>query len=94
MGTWFSLFNNWETFAGQALAVLVVLGSYFAAQYVRVWRPRKRGLRAATRAERPPAAPRAEQPPADPAAVAAGLPAATMPVAGAPVAGAPVANTL
>jgi high-affinity iron transporter len=47
MGTWFSLFNNWETFIGQALALLVVLGSYVLAQYLRVWRPRKRGQQAA-----------------------------------------------
>ncbi len=54
MGTWFSLFNNWETFIGQALALLLVLGSYVAAQYVRVWRPRKRGLAAARIPEAPP----------------------------------------
>ena len=29
MGTWFSLFNNWETFAGQFLAISLVVGSYF-----------------------------------------------------------------
>jgi high-affinity iron transporter len=54
MGTWFSLFNNWETFIGQFIALAIVLGSYFAAQYVRVWRPRRRGERAAQRAEAPP----------------------------------------
>lgn len=54
MGTWFSLFNNWETFIGQAIALLLVLGSYVGAQYVRVWRPRRRGLAAARRAEAPP----------------------------------------
>jgi high-affinity iron transporter len=57
MGTWFSLFNNWETFIGQALALLLVLGSYVAAQYVRVWRPRKRGLAAARIPEAPPERP-------------------------------------
>jgi high-affinity iron transporter len=56
MGTWFSLFNNWETFIGQFIALLIVLGSYFAAQYIRVWRPRRRGERAAQRAEAPPVA--------------------------------------
>ena len=50
MGTWFSLFDNWETFVGQAIALLVVLGSYFAAQYVRVWRPRRRGQQPAAAA--------------------------------------------
>ncbi|MGD1059507.1 MAG: hypothetical protein ABR992_19080 [Solirubrobacteraceae bacterium] len=57
MGTWFSLFNNWETFIGQAIALLLVLGSYFAAQYVRVWRPRKRGQQAARIADRAPEGP-------------------------------------
>jgi high-affinity iron transporter len=56
MGTWFSLFNNWETFIGQFIALLIVLGSYFAAQYIRVWRPRRRGERAARVAEAPPVA--------------------------------------
>jgi high-affinity iron transporter len=54
MGTWLSLFNNWETFIGQAIALLIVLGSYVGAQYMRVWRPRRRGLAAARRAEAPP----------------------------------------
>jgi high-affinity iron transporter len=54
MGTWFSLFPNWETFIGQAIALVVVLGSYFLAQYVRVWRPRRRGRPVAQRAVRPP----------------------------------------
>jgi high-affinity iron transporter len=57
MGTWFSLFNNWETFVGQAFALLLVVGSYVAAQYMRVWRPRKRGLAAAQRPEAPPERP-------------------------------------
>jgi high-affinity iron transporter len=54
-GTWFSVFPNVETFAAQALALLLVLGSYVAAQYVRVWRPRRRGHEGAVRAEAPPA---------------------------------------
>jgi high-affinity iron transporter len=57
MGTWFSLFNNWETFIGQFIALALVLGSYFLAQYLRVWRPRRRGLQAARRAEHPPEQP-------------------------------------
>ncbi len=56
-GTWFSIFPNVQTWAAQALAVSVVVGSYFAAQYVRVWRPRHRGQRPARVAERPPAQP-------------------------------------
>ncbi len=53
-GTWFSLFNNWQTIVGQLIALMVVVGSYFGAQYVRVWRPRRRGVRPALRAERIP----------------------------------------
>jgi len=54
MGTWFSVFPNVETVLAQLLAVALVLGSYAAAQYVRVWRPRRRGEHAAHRPERPP----------------------------------------
>jgi high-affinity iron transporter len=61
MGTWFSLFNNWETFIGQAIALLIVLGSYVGAQYMRVWRPRRRGQAVARRAEAPPQRAAAEQ---------------------------------
>jgi high-affinity iron transporter len=54
-GTWFSLFANVETVAAQGIALLLVLGSYFAAQYLRVWRPRRQGEDGARRAEAPPA---------------------------------------
>ena len=54
-GTWFSVFGNVQTIAAQLFALLVVLGSYVAAQYVRVWRPRRRGERVAQRAQAPPA---------------------------------------
>ncbi len=54
-GQWFSIFPNVQTILAQLLAVGIVVGSYFAAQYVRVWRPRRRGLQAATFASRPPA---------------------------------------
>ncbi len=54
-GTWFSVFANVQTIAAQLLALLVVLGSYVAAQYVRVWRPRRRGEQVARRAQEPPA---------------------------------------
>jgi high-affinity iron transporter len=57
MGTWFSLFNNWETFIGQFIALLLVIGSYLGAQYLRIWRPRKLGLQAARRADSPPRLP-------------------------------------
>jgi high-affinity iron transporter len=60
MGTWFSLFNNWQTFAGQFLALALVIGSYLAAQYVRVWRPRRRGMQPAQFGQMPPEQPTAE----------------------------------
>ena len=47
MGTWLSLFSNWETFLGQFIALAIVVGSYLLAEYVRVWRPRRRGERVA-----------------------------------------------
>jgi high-affinity iron transporter len=59
MGTWFSLFGNWETFIGQAIALALVLGSYFGAQYLRVWRPRRQGRRPAHIARRVPERPAA-----------------------------------
>ena len=42
-GTWFALYPAVETCVAQVLAMLLVVGSYFAAQWLRVWRPRKRG---------------------------------------------------
>ena len=56
-GTWFSIFPNVETWVAQIVAVRIVVGSYVAAQYLRVWRPRRRGLQPARLAERPPAQP-------------------------------------
>ena len=57
MGTWFSLFGNWQTFAGQFLALGLVIGSYVLAQYTRVWRPRRRGEQPARIADAPPERP-------------------------------------
>jgi high-affinity iron transporter len=59
MGTWFSLFPNWETFIGQGIALVLVLGSYVGAQYLRVWRPRRQGRRPAHVARRVPERPAA-----------------------------------
>ena len=63
-GTWFSVFPNVETIATQVIALLAVVGSYLAAQYVRVWRPRRRGEEGARRAEAPPSSGRSGERPA------------------------------
>ena len=60
MGQWFSLFPNVQTIVAQVLAVVAVLGSYLLAEYLRVWRPRRRGQKAASIAVEPPAAVMAE----------------------------------
>jgi high-affinity iron transporter len=57
LGEWFSLFGNVETIVAQVLAVVLVVGSYLLAQHIRVWRPRRRGQRAATIGDRPPVEP-------------------------------------
>jgi high-affinity iron transporter len=55
-GTWFSIFPNVQTVAAQAVAMLLVIGSYVGAQYVRVWRPRRQGQAGARLADQPPQA--------------------------------------
>jgi high-affinity iron transporter len=57
LGQWFSIFGNWQTVIAQVLAVLIVLGSYWGAEYMRVKRPRRRGERAAMVAAEAPAEP-------------------------------------
>jgi len=42
LGTWLGVFPTWETLGGQLLAFAFVIGSYFAAEYVRITRPRRR----------------------------------------------------
>lgn len=54
MGTWFALFPTVETLTAQALAAAFVIGSYFAAEYVKVRRPRRRGQAPAALATAPP----------------------------------------
>lgn len=39
MGLWFAIFPNVQGLVAQALAALLVFGSYFLAQYLKVWRP-------------------------------------------------------
>lgn len=45
MGVWFAVFPNIEGLVAQAFAAVFVIGSYFLAQYVRVWRPRRKAQR-------------------------------------------------
>lgn len=54
MGLWFAVFPNIESLLSQAVAVILVFGSYFAAQYLKVWRPLRQGETAARRPEAPP----------------------------------------
>ncbi|HEX3804607.1 MAG TPA: FTR1 family protein [Solirubrobacteraceae bacterium] len=54
LGQWFSLFPNVETIVAQLGALVIVLGSYMVAEYLRVWRPRRQGLKAATIADEAP----------------------------------------
>src|SRR3954463_13349279 len=43
LGAWFEIYSVWETLAAQALAAAFVVGSYYAAEYVKVKRPQRRG---------------------------------------------------
>jgi high-affinity iron transporter len=40
-GTWFAMFPNVQGLVAQAIAALLVFGSYVSAQYLRVWRPNR-----------------------------------------------------
>jgi High-affinity Fe2+/Pb2+ permease len=54
MGVWFAIFPNIEGLTAQFFSALLVIGSYYAAEYFRVWRPRRRGGLVAQRAAVPP----------------------------------------
>ncbi len=54
MGLWLAIFPNVETIVAQAVAAILVIGSYFLAEELRVKRPRRRGAPAAVRAAAPP----------------------------------------
>jgi high-affinity iron transporter len=54
MGLWFAVFPNIESLAAQAIAAVIVIGSYFLAQYLKVWRPRRLGQTPAQRPDAPP----------------------------------------
>lgn len=51
---WFEVVPTWETLGAQAFAAVVVIGSYFAAEYMKVRRPRARGEHQAVRPVAPP----------------------------------------
>src|SRR4051794_17366483 len=55
LGSWFEVYGTYETIGAQVLAALFVIGSYIAAERMRVRQPVARGEAAATRAEAPPA---------------------------------------
>ena len=54
MGTWFEIYPYWETIGAQALAGLLVVGSYVVAEHVKVRRRLHRGEQPAVRAQAPP----------------------------------------
>ena len=54
MGSWFEIYPYWETIGAQVLALVLVVGSYYAAEYVKDRRPRKQGALPAQRATAPP----------------------------------------
>jgi high-affinity iron transporter len=41
MGVWFAVFPTVESLCAQLFAAVFVIGSYFMAQYLKVWRPRR-----------------------------------------------------
>ena len=45
-GTWLGVFPTWETLGAQLTGLVFVIGSYFAAEWVRVKGPRRRGASA------------------------------------------------
>jgi high-affinity iron transporter len=53
-GLWLAVFPTVQTLVAQLFAAIFVVGSYFLAQYVRVWRPRRMGLVPAHRPDAPP----------------------------------------
>ena len=57
MGLWFSIFPNVETLGAQAIAAVLVIGSYVLAQEMRVRRPRRQGRAPAVRPSAPPLLP-------------------------------------
>jgi high-affinity iron transporter len=50
---WFELVPTWETIGAQGVAAVAVVGSYFAAEYLKVRLPKRRGDEPAVRASQP-----------------------------------------
>jgi high-affinity iron transporter len=73
MGLWLAIFPNVLTIVAQVVAAVLVVGSYFLAEELRVRRPRRRGASGA--AEVAQAAEVAERPSAAQAGAAAAAPA-------------------
>jgi high-affinity iron transporter len=48
------MYSTWETLAAQVLAAVFVIGSYYAAERMKVKAPLARGEQPARRAEAPP----------------------------------------
>src|SRR3954463_12198054 len=55
MGSWLEMYSTWETLGAQVLAAVFVVGSYVAAEQVKVKRPQRRSEAPAVRAEAAPA---------------------------------------
>lgn len=53
LGLWFAVFPNAQGLAAQVLAVVIVAGSYFLADYLRFHRPQRLGQRPAHRPDTP-----------------------------------------
>jgi len=51
MGLWFAVFPTVETLVSQALAAILVIGSYFLSRYIQVRRPLQLGITPARRPE-------------------------------------------
>ena len=57
MGLWFAIFPNVETIVAQLVAAVLVIGSYFLAEEMRVRRPRRQGASVGVRPATPPSLP-------------------------------------
>jgi high-affinity iron transporter len=54
MGSWFEIYSYWETIGAQVLAAVLVVGSYYLAEELKVRRPKRRGEEpTAVKADRP-----------------------------------------